>query len=439
MPDPASILVLRPVLSLLLIVLGVAWPLYGVLGYMMFVYLDVSLNFPIFSDWQAELALGLFVVVRCLLVPSAWRRLNPRQNPTILYFFGFTVCVAISYAAAWDWGWSWDRAFYIYIKSLFVAIPLLMVIQKKEHMVVTLWGMVAMYVLAAYQPFYNFLHGGPSSTQAYGDVFVANAGMLSGHVAMANNMNQMIPLAVCLVLYHRRFPLRVIAAACVGLFVVCLVITRSRGGTVGLLFILTLYFLLSKKKTRALIYLVVLSVLVFAGAALYLNIFVQTLGRVDSFNTEGRLIRIVHGIEMVRAGNLLGVGPGCYILASGKMFGHTMDAHNIYGEVIGDLGIPGTIFWALLIWSIYRSLIGSKRSFAASTEEGDRRFAHILNGILISLSARLFVSLGSHGLYIYYWYVIAVLAAASWEFRPEAQHTSDEAEPVGVEPQPTFP
>ena len=70
------------------------------------------------------------------------------------------------------------------------------------------------------------------------------------------------------------------------------------------------------------------------------------------------MVGMIHGLEMVRLkGKVFGVGPGCFILARGKYFGYTMEAHNIYGELIGDLGIPGTILWFLLIRQVFLNLI----------------------------------------------------------------------------------
>jgi hypothetical protein len=82
--------------------------------------------------------------------------------------------------------------------------------------------------------------------------------------------------------------------------------------------------------------------------------FVSTLERVDAVATGDRLIGLINGIEMVLKGNIIGVGPGCYSLARGYYFGYRMEAHNIYGEIIGDLGIPGAIAGFFLLWAVIK-------------------------------------------------------------------------------------
>jgi O-antigen ligase len=88
-----------------------------------------------------------------------------------------------------------------------------------------------------------------------------------------------------------------------------------------------------------------------------------------------------------------------------------MESHNIYGQLIGELGIPGTIVWFLLIRQIFINLIESKRKLKSLAMEKD--FLYTLSlGIQISLIVRLFISMASHGLYYFYWYVMAALSIA---------------------------
>ena len=112
---------------------------------------------------------------------------------------------------------------------------------------------------------------------------------------------------------------------------------------------------------------------------------------------------------MVKRGNFLGVGPGCFLFARRKYFSYTMESHNIYGQVLGDLGIPGTIAWAFFIVGIFKNLIAARKKLKDMVME--KHFLYYLAlGLQVSLIVRLFVSLASHGLYYFYWYVIAALS-----------------------------
>jgi O-antigen ligase len=125
---------------------------------------------------------------------------------------------------------------------------------------------------------------------------------------------------------------------------------------------------------------------------------------------RSRLTGLIHGIEMVRIkGHVLGVGPGCYSFARKAYFDYRLESHNIYGELIGELGIPGTIAWVFLIRQILMNLITSKKKLKQISMENHFLY-RLATGLQVSLLVRLFISLASHGLYYFYWYVIAALS-----------------------------
>jgi len=98
-------------------------------------------------------------------------------------------------------------------------------------------------------------------------------------------------------------------------------------------------------------------------------------------------------------------------MARGRYFGHPMDAHNIFGEVMGELGIPGTVAWFFLIRATFINLMKSKKMLRAMAMQ--RSFYYFLaSGMQASLIVRLFVAMGSHGLYYFYWYIMPAMSAA---------------------------
>ena len=120
----------------------------------------------------------------------------------------------------------------------------------------------------------------------------------------------------------------------------------------------------------------------------------------------------IHGVEMVRFGNIFGVGPGCYSLARGHYFNYTFQSHMLYGELIGDLGVLGTIAWFAFIRNIFRNANGCLEKLkdkAFAGVEDNLFLTKVVTGLKISLIVRLFIGLASHSLYIFYWYFLAAL------------------------------
>jgi len=269
------------------------------------------------------------------------------------------------------------------------------------------WGFVLMFAYLAYEPFYGFITGTGGSQQMYGTNYISETGILAGHVALANNMNQMIPIAFFLFISVREKRSKILAIIPLLIFIVVLVGSGSRGGVVGFFVFCSLVVFFSENRRRNAVVAGVAVVLLFAVS----GTITSTASRIDRSQTEGRLTGITHGIGMLRKGNILGVGPGCFVFARGKYFGFTMESHNIYGQMIGDLGIPGTVAWFFLVRQIFLNLIASKQRLRSLSRE--KGFLYRLAvGLQISLIVRLFISLGSHGLYYFYWYVIAALSIA---------------------------
>ncbi len=201
----------------------------------------------------------------------------------------------------------------------------------------------------------------------------------------------------------------------------------------GFLFFGMVLFWFSKNKARVGLVVAAIVVVLFAFTQ-----FSHTASRIGEGDTlVERMLGLTHGIGMLQKGNLLGVGPGCYQVARRSYFGWGMQAHNIYGEVIGDLGIPGTFVWILLIRQIFVNTIRAKRRLLEIADEKHLLYFMAL-GIQASLIVRLIISMASHGLYYFYWYVMgamsvglvaAVDALGSGEEEEEEEDESD-AEPA---------
>lgn len=408
MPAPESIRIITVVAFVVLLAVGIKKPLWAVIGYMILVYCKVSSYFPVFAAMKAELIFGLLILLRVFASENFKTKLSSHHNAVNKYLIYFVTCVFLSFLIAMNHRYSWDNAVYHFIKVLFLYVMILLAIESKQDFKIFIWSFVIMFAYLAYEPTFSFLTGTGASRHTYGDVYVADIGILSGHVALANNMNQMIPIAFFLILAVRNKKLITLAIIPLLIFFTALIGSASRGGVVGLMAFGATLVYFSKNRIRNAVVLGVVAIMLFMLS----SSFKHTGSRIDTSPIKGRLIGLVHGIEMIRLkGHILGVGPGCFSLARRKYFSYTMESHNIYGQVLGELGIPGTIAWFLFILQIFRNLIDTKKRLRALSMEKDFLYK-LAMGIQVSLIVRLFISMGSHGLYYFYWYVMAALSIA---------------------------
>jgi len=266
-------------------------------------------------------------------------------------------------------------------------------------------------------------------------------------------LNMMLPFALCMLVYERRGSWRVIY---LGISLMCLagvVATGSRGGFVGLIAMLAFLWLISPRKLAILLALCILAVGAynFAPQSYWKRMStIQTTdlsahGRTDDpdeGSAEERLKSWRAAWEMFKD-HPLGVGPGNFPIRfpeyQGKMFGeHGMwgrQAHSLWLTLLSELGIPGTVLYALLLRANWRSL---RRLNRVPTGEGQDRLAYLLSVAFMASLAGFFASATflSVLFYVHYWYLSAMIVAAE---RTLASALPAPGEPVRSDPVTALP
>ena len=405
MPTLETVNIISLIASVLLFVAGIFKPVFMPLSYMVCLYSNLPYHFKFLYEIRYEPIIAIAGFIRVLVAKDALKRISIRYDKINLYLFYFVLTIALSFSLAMNYKTSWEGTIYDFIGVLLLYMMMLMSVNDEKNIRIFIWGYILVFAFLAYEPFYYYFTGNKiafAKLEQYGTVYKGRVGFLSGHVAMGNNMNQMIPIALFAMMSIRSKLLKIPAAIPLVIFFTGLLITKSRGGVVGFMFLIALLVYFSKNRWRNGIIggFLILLLLVTSGD------FLSTLGRISSGAAEGRLQGFYHGVEMLLKGRIFGVGPGCYSFARGYYFGYTLEAHNVYGEIIGDLGIPGAIAACFLLWRVIKNNVEILSKL--KTANNERSFLYYTTmGIHISLLLRLFVSLASHGIYIFHWYFVA--------------------------------
>lgn len=404
MPSPEAIRIITVIAFVFLLAIGMKRTVWLPVAYLILIYCKISLYYPFFNAVNSELVFALLVLIRLLVKGDVAIKLSLKYNAINKYLYLFVACVFLSFSVAWNYQYSWDEAVYHFIKVILLYFMVVLSIEDEQDLKIFVWSLILMYVYLAYEPVYYFINRMGGSTHVYGTNYIAEIGILSGHVGAANNMNQMIPISFYLFMGIHKGYLKILAGIPLIIYIICLIGTGSRGGVLGFLFfgLCVVYF--SKHRIKVGIFAGISAALLFALTGLS-----STASRIDQSSGYGRFTGLTHGIEMIKRGNIIGVGPGCFRFARGKYFHWTMEAHNIYGQVMGDLGIPGTIAWFFFIRQIFLNLIESKRRLKAMSMEKSSMYS-LAMALQVSFIVRLFVCMASHSLYFFYWYIIAPLS-----------------------------
>ena len=410
MPDPETFRIIPLCLFGIFFAIGVIWrPVFFPISYMTLWLTKLANYYPFITQFKVELlvAFGGLLFVFFKSGNRAGIYLSTKNNLVQKYLLILLGCMLLSYLFAWDRQFSWDVKIYDFTKVIILYLLISLSIETERDLSVFIWFFVLFYAYLAYEPVYGFITGTAGHEEMYGQTYISDSGLLSGHVALANNMNQMIPFALFLLLGSRNKYLKILSAAILILFLVCLIGSKSRGGVAGFLMLGGLVVYFSKKRMLYGIGAVVIGVIMFVSS----GDMGDTLGRIDSTSAHGRFAGLTNGLEMILKGNIFGVGPGCYLLARSHYFSYYMESHNIYGQVMGDLGIPGSIAAFFLVRQIFINLIQSRKQVEKDGKNNSPLY-FFCTAIIVSLATRLFVSMGSHGLYFYYYNVVAALSAA---------------------------
>jgi O-antigen ligase len=197
--------------------------------------------------------------------------------------------------------------------------------------------------------------------------------------------------------------------------VVCIVLTGSRTGFVGLAFFSLLCVLLSRSRVKLGFLLAMAALIAIVVMPGYLQDRFLTL--VDPSygpknaqeSVEGRLGGFLNGLQLWNRSPIVGFGPGSFIFATGGEF----NSHNVYGQVLGEMGTIGVLVFAgvllcflanwLETYTLYRRHRQWPRDFLYQTSRS----------VTICVLMLLFLGWAGHNLYRYQWLWLAAFQAVA--------------------------
>jgi putative inorganic carbon (HCO3(-)) transporter len=241
-------------------------------------------------------------------------------------------------------------------------------------------------------------------------------GLLENPNQLAMVMAVTVPWALYM-LTRTRGVLRPLLLAAMGLEAGAIVATHSRGGALGLAASLLAYALLAERKARALLMVLVATagIAVLAPSTFWARtetiqdyaMDASAMGRIKSWQT---------GFQAFEESPILGVGANNYQLSWNRFTPRNVrerayTAHNMWMQVMVELGLVGLGAFATMFFLIVRGLWRARRSEAFGGE------ARTLLASLVAL-----VVCGTTGGYAFNWFFYMVLGIAGAVIVRSRQH-----------------
>jgi O-antigen ligase len=213
----------------------------------------------------------------------------------------------------------------------------------------------------------------------------------------------------------------------------CVVATKSRGGTIALGSIGLYYWLKSPRKVQtAVLFVIVLGVVAAWAPASYFE-RMGMMTDTQEGSAQGRIIAWKASMQMAVANPILGAGAGHFPIAYGNYYRVEgtpwLTAHSIYFLLLGELGVPGL---AVLLTFIFWNLAANRRLLRETRPLPPERATTARNALACTSAALVAYATGGAFLSAAYYphmYVLAgLLAAARHIVRVEIEareHTVD--------------
>jgi O-antigen ligase len=208
--------------------------------------------------------------------------------------------------------------------------------------------------------------------------------------------------------------------------------TGARTGYVGLILFAVYVFWRSQYKLKFTIAAVVICAVAIPNIPdQYIARFQSITGQEAEGHSKLKRLEILQDAAVIFSEHPFGVGVSAFMTVREQRFGRFQDTHNLYMEVLTNLGIQGFIVWVALIVAIFRRIIKLTREFTAQLtavqnrvkeQSADapliRHYADLklmlamVNAVNAYLVIRLIVGFFGMDLYEIYWWLVLGLVIA---------------------------
>jgi hypothetical protein len=373
--------------------------LYILLGYMfLFIHRPFEI-WPALGDLHIERVYAMLAIVVWLIYPA--KRLMPTKLDVCIAFFCLTVVVSWM-SSPWADGCEHTVEDYAKIVVFYVLVSTAVTrIDQLRKISLGFLAIMAIYLLHSLWEFrngrYTFRMGIPRMIGV--DTSLGDPNSFGASIVFA------LPFVRLFWLTSKNALIKLFLAGYSGLSVLCILLTGSRSSLLGLLVCALIVILQSRRRIRFLVVGAVLACGAFAALPGDLQTRFETIvnpevrSNSDTVSGYGRLEGLIKGSELLEKYPFTGCGPGVWRKATGS----DIESHNLYGQVMGELGGLGVVTFAVFVASMVLSLQALRKQVRLdSTPDGEFTF-HLTTTILTAIFLMLLEGLFGHNLFRFSW------------------------------------
>jgi hypothetical protein len=214
-----------------------------------------------------------------------------------------------------------------------------------------------------------------------------------------------LPFVIPFWMEQRALRWRLFLGGYVALSIVCIGLTGSRSALVGLLLASLIVIVRSRYRGRMALAALLLTPALWGALPPSLQNRFETIVNPEvgpanaQVSAHGRLEGLLTGAKLWQTNPFTGCGPGAWRPASGSK----IESHNLYGQLIGELGSVGVLAFVAVLIGFWVNLRWIRRVYQHHTEWGHDFLSYVAQAIGLSVVLLLFEGNFSHNLYRYHW------------------------------------
>lgn len=381
--------------------------------YMLTWYLQLGNRVGFLSAIRFEFLLGAFLSICALLEVSRAQETSPMRGPVILFIAVSGLYTLLSV----DISYSWQVYFNRVIKFSMLALFLAAFVRTPWALKMVVGAFLLAMLKLGQEGFWGWWTGG---------LVWQNQGImrLHGSVDIYGHPNSFSGMAVgCLPFIYYLYQVVARRWKIVLLILLCfcgiiIIYTGSRTGYVATLGLGIIFFLKSKGRERKR-YVLLLTVICFSAAVYAPKEYVSRFDSIftgkekEGASAETRL-QIIRDAVAVYVNNPLGVGVGAFPIVRKQMFGRSQDTHNLYLEILTNMGPLGVVAFFVLVRRILRTNAEVQQQLSQKEEAEYTYVLAISKAIVAFIYARLFLGLFGMDMYEIYWWFATGMTVAVW-------------------------
>jgi O-antigen ligase len=374
--------------------------LWLLLGYMfLFIHRPFEI-WPVLGEYRIE----RIYMLGTMLAVAGWpgkRFLTNRQHWA---FAGFALAVFLCWVAS-PWGAQGEQVVEDFFKILVFYVLLTLVIHDEKNLRLLLMGFLGIMVLYMTHSLVEYANGR--------HVFRMGITRLIGvdtTMGDPNSFGASIVYALPFIIPFWTDPAskrwRWLLGGYLALSVVCIGLTGSRSAFVGFLLGGLLMIMKSRWRWRLAIGGVLAAPLLWAALPPTLQTRFETIINPDvgpanaKSSAEGRIQGLVSGLQLWEENPISGCGPGAWRKATGS----TIESHNLYGQLMGEMGTLGVAAFTAILVGFWVNLRWIRKAYRLHPEWGHDFLYQVTSAIGLGVLLLLFLGNFGHNLFRYSWY-----------------------------------